>query len=324
MNVPTPTLLRIGTRASDLARWQAHHVAGLLRALGVATEIVLIKTRGDADQQTRFSELPGGKAIFVKEIEDALLAGTVDLAVHSLKDLPIALPAGLVLAAVPERADPRDALVAREPGQTLAALPPGARLATGSQRRAAQVRALRPDLEILPLRGNVPTRLEKIRNGAADATLLAAAGLTRLGLAEAISEVLPAERMTPPMGQGALGIESREGEWSELFAQLDHAATRAAVTMERACVARLGGGCTTPAGVLAEWEATGTYGRIQGVLAHPTGTELIRASLNIEPQAVDLAAMGTALAEALLAQASPELKRAIGMAPPTSGQSVKP
>ena len=279
-----PSHLRIGTRGSDLARWQADRVASLLREQGVDAEIILIKTLGDLDQRTKFSEL-GGKGIFIKEIEQALLEGSIDLAVHSLKDVPTQLAPGLALACVPERVSPLDAWVSHT-GAKLDELPAGARVATGSLRREAQLRALRPDLVYQPLRGNVPTRLGKVKAGEADATLLAEAGMRRLGLETSIVEVMDADRMTPPMGQGALGIETREGEAAGLWQQLEDPTARRAVEIERRFLARIGGGCSTPAGVLAE-PAQGGGWRVVAMIASPDGRQLIRrrdeCSSNVDP-----------------------------------------
>ena len=204
--------VRLATRTSDLALTQARLVAGMLEArLGVATELVRLQTTGDRIQSVSLAKL-GGKGLFVKEIEEALLEHRADLAVHSAKDLPAALPEGLELVAFPERADPRDALVARERGATLESLPRGARVGTGSVRRMAQLRALRPDLEVVPLRGNVPTRLRKLESENLDAVILACAGLERLGLADRIDERLAPEAMLPAVTQGILAIEGRAGD----------------------------------------------------------------------------------------------------------------
>ncbi len=316
-----PLTLRIGTRGSELALWQATHAAGLLEAIGVAAQIITIKTRGDIEQHAEFNEIGGGKGIFVKEIEEALLARKIDLAVHSLKDLPTSLPSGLELAAVPERATPFDALIAREPDWTLETLPHGARVGTGSQRRAAQILAFRSDLQIIPLRGNVPTRLEKIRAGHADATLLAVAGLERLGLGHVINQTFPPEIITPSMGQGALAIESRAGEYPEIFSQLQHQPSRLAVTGERAYLARLGGGCNTPAGVLTRsWKKESAW-QMLGVLARPDGKEVIRHTLIVDPpagsfedQLQSMMDSGMRLADIILAMASSAL-RALAHAP---------
>ena len=268
----TKTLLTIGSRGSALALWQARYVASRLSALGVETKIEIIKTTGDHLQTASLAQT-GGKGLFTKEIEDALLAGHIDLAVHSLKDLPVDLPAGLALAAVPERDDPRDALV----GRTLEELAQGALVGTSSGRRAAQLRLLRPDLLAQPIRGNVDTRLRKVREGAYAATLLAVAGLRRLGLEGEIAQIFSVDEMTPAPGQGALGIETREqGEAWEICRQLEHLATRRQVVCERAVLAELGGGCQLPLGALAEQEGSVLHAR--AVIIAPQGGRFVRAS----------------------------------------------
>ncbi|HZB87226.1 MAG TPA: hydroxymethylbilane synthase [Terracidiphilus sp.] len=241
--------LRIGSRGSQLALWQAHHVADLLRGQGHTVAIEIIKTTGDRLQEVRFAQV-GSKGMFTKEIEDALAEGMVDLAVHSLKDLPTELPGGFALAATPRRVDPRDALVSVN-YESLAALPAGARVGTSSQRRRAQLKALRPDLEIVEFRGNVDTRLRKLGEGQVDAILLAAAGLDRLDKTEWVRERLEPKDFCPAAGQGSLGIETRLGDeaTTAALAFLDHAATRFAVTAERAALAALGGGCQVPIGM---------------------------------------------------------------------------
>jgi hydroxymethylbilane synthase len=224
--------------------WQAHWVQGRLAALGIETRIEIIKTTGDRVTSVPLSSV-GGKGLFTKEIEEALLARQVDLAVHSLKDLPTEVPAGLQITAIPEREDARDAMV----GRRLAELGQGARVGTSSLRRSAQLRRLRPDLEVEPVRGNVDTRLRKLDDGQYEAIVLAAAGLIRLGWANRITEILAPELMCPAVGQGALAIETRAGE--NACQALDHAETRAAVTAERALLRSLGGGCLTPIGAHA-------------------------------------------------------------------------
>jgi hydroxymethylbilane synthase len=237
-------MLVIGSRGSQLALWQAHWVQGRLAALGFESRIEIIKTTGDKVTEVPLGSV-GGKGLFTKEIEEALLAQQVDLAVHSLKDLPTDIPAGLEITAIPEREDPRDAMV----GSTLASLRKGARVGTSSLRRSAQLRRLRPDLEVESVRGNVDTRLRKLDEGQYEAIVLAAAGLTRLGLQGRIAEALAPEVMCPAVGQGALAIETRTGE--NACRALDHAATRAAVMAERSLLAALSGGCSTPIGAHA-------------------------------------------------------------------------
>ncbi len=241
--------LRIGTRGSALAMWQARSVAKALAAsTGAEPEIVIIKTSGDKFQQASFSQI-GGKGVFIKELEDALLEERIDLAVHSMKDVPTELPAGLTIAAIGKREDVRDALLSAS-GATLAALPQGARVGTSSLRRQAQLLYARRDLRLLELRGNVDTRIEKLKRGDYDAIVLAKAGLDRLGLSEKISEVLPCDVSLPAAGQGAIGIETRaaDAETLRLLAALEEKEARSAVTAERAALAGLGGGCQVPIG----------------------------------------------------------------------------
>lgn len=295
-----PLHLRIGTRGSELALWQARHVGALLAGRGVRSELIIIKTRGDKDPQAVFQKM-GGKGIFTKEIEDALLAGEIDLAIHSLKDLPTSLPEGLQLAAVPKREDPRDGWICPQ-GCNLEDLPAGSRVATGSLRRAAQVLARRPDLECVPFRGNVPTRLRKLQEGEGDATLLAMAGLRRLNMAQVVNCPLPVDVMTPAMGQGALGIETRAGDHPELWAALEDAETRTAVNAERAFVHAIGGGCRTPAGVLAEPRTKGWL--LTAMLASADGSDLIREHRMISKTA-DLEAEARQLA-AIMLKSAPE------------------
>ncbi|MBI3735595.1 hydroxymethylbilane synthase [Candidatus Sumerlaeota bacterium] len=298
-------IIRIGTRGSQLARWQADHAAARLREWGAEVLIEIIETTGDKDQATEFGAL-GAKGIFVKEIETALLERRIDIAVHSLKDLPTELPDGLVLGAVLERESPFDGLVSRE-RKSLAELPQGARLATGSLRRAAQALALRPDLRIVPLRGNVPTRVRKIREGEADATLMAAAGLRRLGMETELSETFSPEEITPAMGQGAMAVESRAREFEDLLAALNHHPTRAAVDAERIFLHRIGGGCKTPAGVLVRpiEHESGDW-LVTGMLASPDGKSLLRTTVESHPAEIGGAAL--ALAESMIARADEAIK----------------
>lgn len=297
-----PRTVRIGTRGSELARAQAMTLARRIEALDVSVEIVVVRTRGDIDQTTPVSRI-GSKAIFIKELEDALFARSIDLAVHSLKDLPIELPRGLVLAAVPERISPLDAWVCPA-GMSLDNAPRGAAVATGSLRRAAQILALRPDLNIVPMRGNVPTRLEKIKAGAAFATVLASAGLRRLDLDADIVYELPADLVTPAMGQGALGIEARAGEMAGLFAELDDRDSRAAVDAERRFLAVVGGGCKTPVGILARQSGSGW--ELIAMLASADGSNVMRRSIQV-PAGAYLGSAAEKLARDMLDAASPEI-----------------
>jgi hydroxymethylbilane synthase len=293
-------MLVIASRGSQLALWQANWVAGRLADAGQECRIEIIKTTGDKITDVPLAKV-GTKGLFTKEIEEALLDGRADLAVHSLKDLPTELPDGLVLAAVPERQDPRDAVV----GRTLAALPAGARAGTSSLRRAAQLRQLRPDLAIESVRGNLDTRLRKLDEGQYDAILLAAAGLKRLGWADRIAEILPPEQMCPAVGQGALAIETRAG--STVAAVLDHAPTHTAVMAERALLARLGGGCQVPIGAHATVEA----GRLRliAIVAAPDGSKLVRAQS--EGAAEDAVRLGESAAEDLLSRGAAEILKAV-------------
>jgi len=241
--------LRIGTRGSALALWQARSIArALLGTTGIEPEIVIIKTSGDKFQQTSFSQI-GTKGVFIKELEDALLEGRIDLAIHSMKDVPTEMPEGLTIAAIGKREDVRDALLSSS-GATLELLPQGARVGTSSLRRQSQLLYARRDLRMLELRGNVDTRIEKLKRGDYDAIVLAKAGLDRLGLSGNISQVLPHGVSLPAAGQGAIGIEARTGDAETLRALtgLEDAETRSAVTAERAVLAGLGGGCQVPIG----------------------------------------------------------------------------
>jgi hydroxymethylbilane synthase len=241
--------LRIGTRGSALALWQARSIArALLEATGGEPEIVIIKTSGDKFQQTSFSQI-GTKGVFIKELEDALLEERIDLAVHSMKDVPTETPEGLTIAAIGKREDVRDALLSLS-GATLASLPRGARVGTSSLRRQSQLLYARRDLRMLELRGNVDTRIQKLRRGDYDAIVLAKAGLDRLGLSANISEVLPPEVSLPAAGQGAIGIEARAGDTETLrvLTGLEDGETRSAVSAERFALAGLGGGCQVPIG----------------------------------------------------------------------------
>ena len=272
--------MKIGTRGSQLARWQADWVRDRLAARGARAEIVVIKTRGDAEVDRPLHELEG-KGFFTKEIEDALLDGRIDVAVHSLKDLPTTLSKGLALGAIPTRHDPREALVN---GGSLADLPAGARVGTSSLRRIAQVRFLRPDLEVVPLRGNVPTRVRKVesRDGL-DAALLAIAGLERLGLGGKGAVIDPLDVMPAP-GQGALGVEIRADDKATRNAllPLHDDASAVAVTAERALLAALGGGCQAP---VAAWVSRkqGAESRLYGRVTDRDGAVQLTASAELDP-----------------------------------------
>ncbi len=263
--------LTIGSRGSHLALWQARYVGEQLARLGVESRIEIIKTTGDHLQTASLMQA-GGKGLFTKEIEDALLNGAIDLAVHSLKDLPTENPAGLCIAAIPEREDPRDALA----GKPLSELPEGARVGTSSGRRAAQLLRLRPDLLAEPIRGNVDTRLRKMKEGQYDAITLAAAGLRRLGLEHEIAQIFSPEEICPAPGQGALAIQTRDNsEAREICAALNDPATQQCVTCERTVLARLDAGCQLPVGVFAELYENDLH--VRAIVISPNGRECIKA-----------------------------------------------
>jgi hydroxymethylbilane synthase len=266
--------LRIGSRGSQLALWQANHITALLREQGHEVEIEIIKTTGDKITDVALAKV-GTKGMFTKEIEEALAEGRVDLAVHSLKDLPTELPPGFELVAITTRANPRDVFLSVK-YDSVKALPKGARVGTSSLRRQAQLKVLRPDLEVYPLRGNVDTRVRKLEEGEYDAIILAAAGLTRLGKTQQVKEVLSEEFMCPAAGQGALGIEIREGdvEMRRHLAFLDDAGARATTTCERALLNKLGGGCQVPIGAFAEMNE-GVL-KLTAICAQPDGSTILR------------------------------------------------
>lgn len=288
----------IGSRGSQLALWQTNWVKDQLSRQGQEAEIRIIKTSGDKMQNVPLAQ-SGTKGLFIKEIEEALLEGSIDLAVHSMKDLPTDQPAGLVVAAVPEREDARDVYVARD-GKPLVELPPRSRVGTGSLRRQSQLRRLRPDLETLPMRGNLDTRLRKLDRGDCDALVLAAAGVHRLGLRDRITSYFAPEEVCPAVGQGALAIEARhqDAKVGEAVKFLDHSATHCAVRAERAMLRRLGGGCQVPIAAHAV-SASGQL-RLLGVVANLDGSRLIRATGAApldEPER-----LGAAVADDLLSQ----------------------
>ncbi len=288
----TRGMLAIGSRGSQLALWQAQWVKARLEAFGEECRIEIIHTTGDKIADVALSKV-GAKGLFTKEIEEALLNGSIDVAVHSLKDLPTETPAGLALAAIPVREDPRDAVV----GGTLTGLREGARIGTSSLRRSAQLRALRPDLQIENIRGNVDTRLRKLDEGEYDAIVLAAAGLRRLGWQDRISELLDPAAMCPAVGQGALAVETREaGAAFAICARLDDAAARIAVTAERAVLAALGGGCQVPIGAYATTRDGCVM--LQAVVIAPDASQVIRRSC--AGANADAVRLGLALGEELL------------------------
>ena len=302
--------LRIATRRSRLALWQAEHVKQCLTALhaGLAIELLPMSTRGDELLEVRLDKV-GGKGLFVKELESALEEGRADLAVHSMKDVPAQLPPGFVLAAILEREDPRDAFVSSRHA-SLGALPQGARVGTSSLRRAAQVAARHPGLQLHTLRGNVETRLAKLDRGEYDAILLAAAGLKRLGLGARIRSLLSPEESLPAPGQAALGIECRDGraDLLRLLAPLEHAASSACVRAERAVSLALGGSCTLPLGAYAELQ--GARLRLRALVAAPDGTRTAR--VECEGPAAEPEALGAQAAAELRARGADEILAAIG------------
>jgi hydroxymethylbilane synthase len=298
--------IRLGTRASTLATTQSQWVADrLAAALGREVELVEVTTAGDTSAQP-LAEL-GGTGVFVNALREALLDGRIDVAVHSLKDLPTQPADGIALAAVPEREDPRDAVVARD-GLTLGELPAGSTVGTGSPRRAAQLHALGLGLEIADIRGNVDTRIRKVREGDYDAVVLARAGLSRIGRLDEATEVLDPLQMLPAPGQGALAVETREvDELTHEVARLDDARARRAVTAERAVLATLEGGCAAPIGVLAE-VVEGEQGEelwVRAAALSPDGTLAVRMSATGDP--ADAAGVGHRLAEQMLDEGAGQL-----------------
>jgi hydroxymethylbilane synthase len=286
-------MLIVGSRGSQLALWQAHWIQARLENLGEQCRIEIIRTTGDKVTDVALSQV-GTKGLFTKEIEDALLDGTIDLAVHSLKDMPTDLPAGLTLAAIPERQDPRDGLI----GHRLSELGPGARVGTGSLRRAAQLRSLRPDLIIEDIRGNVDTRLRKLDEGRYDAIVLASAGLRRLGWEHRINQLFEPGVMCPAVGQGALAVETRDdgGLPFQVAKGLEQYDARSAVTAERAVLAALGGGCQAPMGAYASVENGMLF--LHAVIISPDGAQVIRRDTH--GPADDARALGHAVGEQLL------------------------
>jgi len=297
-------MLTIGSRGSQLALWQAHWVQGRLEQLGEQCRIEIIKTTGDKIAGTALTHV-GTKGMFTKEIEEALLEGSIDIAVHSLKDMPTELPPGLTLAAIPEREDPRDALI----GRAFEDLPQGARIGTGSLRRAAQLRARRPDLRIEDIRGNVDTRLRKLDEGLYDAIVLAAAGLRRLGWENRITEVFNPGVLCPAVGQGALAVETRDdgGRAFQIAKNLEHRESRARITAERAVLAALGGGCQAPIGSHAYVDDEMLI--VIGVVVSPDGTQIIRQGHHGSIE--DPMGAGRALADQLFAAGAKQILDAV-------------
>ncbi len=327
--------LRIGSRGSQLALWQANHISALLRARGHEVEIEIIHTTGDkiTDVPLAMVGTKGGlgKGIFTKEIEEALAAGRIDLAIHSLKDLPTELPPGFEIAAITKREDPRDAFCSRHYAN-FQELPQAGRVGTSSLRRQAQLRAIRPDLDIHPLRGNVDTRLRKLEQGEYDAVILASAGLKRLGRTELVKQIIPAEIMCPAAGQGALAIEIRKGDDAigRHLEFLNDPAARAATICERALLRRLGGGCQVPIGAFAEVSlagngkghrfspaaetpqvhpasAAGFRLHLESIVADPDGSKILRDSRDGD----DPEQLGNDAGAALLSRGGDEILEAV-------------
>ena len=297
-------MIRIGSRGSQLALWQANHIADALRRAGHEVTIEIIRTTGDALQNVAFNKV-GTKGMFTKEIEEALLANKIDLAVHSLKDLPTELAAPFTIAAIPPRIDPRDAFVSVKYA-SFASLPSGARIGTSSLRRQSQLLAQRRDVELVEFRGNVDTRLRKLSEGVVDAVILASAGLERLERTEWIRERFSSLVLCPAPGQGALAIETRADDPETLAAVafLDDVPSRFAVTAERAALAELGGGCHVPIGVYCEPSPAGYI--VTGVVAHPDGSALVRAELDHQREQ-SAEELGQKLAHRLMEQGAREI-----------------
>jgi len=294
--------LRIGTRGSALALWQAHHVEALIKSQpgAPAVELVRIRTEGDVRTDVPLWQI-GGRAFFTKEIDKALLNNEIDIAVHSLKDLSTVLESGIELAAALEREDPRDALLSRS-GARLADLPRGARVGTSSLRRRAFVARLRPDIELLELRGNVPTRIERMKNGDYDAIILAAAGLRRLALDQHISELLSLEEFPPAVSQGAIGVcmRTEDAEARRWLQKLDNRPSRLATTAERALLRRLEGGCQVPLGAIGLLDGEMLY--LRAAVCALDGTKILQAQSQMPASLAGATSLGQQVADDLLSQ----------------------
>jgi hydroxymethylbilane synthase len=289
--------IRLGTRGSQLALWQTRWVAQALQQHhpGLRTEVIVIRTAGDRNRRDPLSQL-GGKGLFVKEIEQALERRQIDLAVHSMKDMPTELPPGLHFGAIPERAEVRDAFIGRE-GRQLAEATASWRIGTGSLRRQAQLLERHASLQLYDIRGNVDTRLRKLHEGEADGLVLAAVALERLGLQAEITELFPVEVMLPAVGQGALAVESRQGDDVDaLLAPLHHVATAQAVTAERSFLAYLSGGCMVPIAALGQCKGESLH--LRGLVSSPQGEQVLRRE--IRGPASEAEALGRQLAEQML------------------------
>ena len=300
--------LVIGTRGSKLALWQAEYIKGLVEEItGLPVELKIIKTTGDKILDVPLNKV-GGKGLFTKELEVELMAGTVDLCVHSMKDVPTELPEGLYISATPERVDPRDALVSGA-GYSLETLPQGAKVGTSSLRRIAQVRSLRPDVEIVDVRGNLDTRMRKAETGEVDVVILASAGITRMGWADRITGYIPTESMVSAVGQGAIGIEIRENDefMREVCEKINHAETFVCVTAERVVMKKLEGGCQVPIGAYARLD--GDTMIMDAVVGKVDGSTILRTALT--GPASDPVALGDAMVAALLDLGAHEILAAI-------------
>jgi hydroxymethylbilane synthase len=306
--------LRIGSRGSQLALWQANHIARLLRQRGHQVELEVIRTTGDKMTDVALAKV-GTKGMFTKEIEEALAGRQVDLAVHSLKDLPTEGPPGFEIAAITKRENPLDVFVSKH-CSSIDDLLQGARVGTSSLRRQAQLKAFRPDLDIQPLRGNVDTRLRKLESGEYDAIILAAAGVTRLGLTALVKQVIPAEIMCPAAGQGALAIETRLGDTrtSQHLAFLDDRQARATTSCERALLNKLGGGCQVPIGSFAE--VRGDRLHLEGVVANPDGSRVLREARD----GIDPEKLGTEAGDSLLRRGADQILQEVYRQPVAAPQ----
>jgi len=305
---PSREKLVIGTRGSKLALWQSEYIKGLVEEItGLPVELKIIKTTGDKILDVPLAKV-GGKGLFTKELEVELIAGTVDLCVHSMKDVPTELPEGLYISATPERVDPRDALVSGA-GYTLDSLPQGAKVGTSSLRRIAQVRSLRPDVEIVDVRGNLDTRMRKAETGEVDVVILASAGITRMGWADRITGYIPTEQMVSAVGQGAIGIEIRENDefMRSVTDKINHADTFVCVTAERVVMKKLEGGCQVPIGAYATLD--GDTMHMDAIVGEVDGSTILKATL--EGPASDPVALGDRMVAALLDLGAHEILSAI-------------
>jgi hydroxymethylbilane synthase len=297
--------IKIGTRGSKLAMTQANYVAGCLKQIApeISTEICVIKTAGDIMQDVSLLKI-GGKGVFVKEIEDALLSGTIDLAVHSMKDVPTENPEGLNIAAILPREDARDILVSRD-NKKIEFMPKGAKIGTGSMRRASQILAIMPDITIVPLRGNLDTRLKKIETENLAGVILAAAGMKRMGFAEKITQYLPIETMLPAVGQGALGLEIRNNDEAlkKIMIKLNHEPTQREVTAERSYLRALGGGCQLPIAAFGKINNGQLF--LEGLVAALQGANIIRDKVKGDPAEAE--ELGKKLAEIILERGGKKL-----------------